>query len=82
MVEEGAKASQIFMWLLHLCLKTETSEMQQKCFQAIVKVKKFSTFPAFPKGTSGRAAICSPSAVLKNRYFRPCITDYLNQLQY
>ena len=58
--------------LVKLCLKPETSEMQQKRFHAIVKVKIFSTFPAFPKGTSGRAAICSPSAVLKNRYFRPC----------
>ena len=74
MVEEGAKASQIFMCLLHLCLKPETSEMQQKHFHAIVKVKNFSTFPAFPKGTSGRAAICSLSAVLKNRYFRPCLS--------
>ena len=50
-----------------------SSEMQQKCFHAIVKVTNFSMFPGFPKGTSGRAAICSPSAVLKNRYFRPCI---------
>ena len=54
------------MYVLHLCLKPETSEMQQKCFHAIVKVKIFSTFPAFPKGTLG-------SAVLKNRYFRPCL---------
>ena len=26
-VEEGAKASQIIMWLLYLCIKPETSEM-------------------------------------------------------
>ena len=64
MVEGGAKASQIFMCVLHLCLKPETSEMQQKCFHAIVKVKFFSMFPTFPKGTSG-------SAVLKNRYLGP-----------
>ena len=65
-VLEGAKASQIFMCL---CLKPETSEMR---FHAIVKVKIFSTFPAFPKGTLGRVAICSLSTVLKNRYFSPC----------
>ena len=35
-----------------LCLKPETSEMQQKRFHAIVKVKNFSTFPSFPKGSA------------------------------
>ena len=64
-VEEGAKASQI---ILYLCTKPKTSEMVQKRFHAIVEVKNFPTFPEFPAGTSGRAAICSPShywAVLK-----------------
>ena len=27
MVEEGAKVSQIIMWLLYLCVKPETSEI-------------------------------------------------------
>ena len=59
MVEEGAKAIESNFHVL--CLKPETSEMQQKRFHSIVKVKNFSTFPSFPMG----------SAVLKNRYFRP-----------
>ena len=38
-VEEGAKASQI---ILYLCTKPKTSEMVQKRFHAIVEVKNFS----------------------------------------
>ena len=56
MVKEGAKASQNIMWLLYLCIKPETSETQQNRFHAIVKVKNFTTFPAFSTG-----ATCSPS---------------------
>ena len=52
MVEEGAKASQTIMWLLYLCVKPETSETQQKCFHAILKVKNFITFSVFPTGAS------------------------------
>ena len=48
MVEEGAKASQTIMWLLYLCVKPETSEMDQKCFNC--KSESFTTFPAFPTG--------------------------------
>ena len=43
-VEEGAKASQIIMWLLYLCTKPKTSEMVQKRFYAIVKVTFFPRF--------------------------------------
>ena len=57
----GAKASQTIMWLLYLCIKPETSEMLIKHFHAIVKVKNFTAFPAFPMGASGMGAICSPS---------------------
>ena len=32
------------------CIKPETSEMSR--FHAIVKVKNFTTFPAFPTGAS------------------------------
>ena len=45
----------------------------------------FPTFPEFPAGTSGRAAICSLShywAVLKHRYFRPCRSLLLGHLCY
>ena len=76
MVEEGAKASQIFMCVLHLCFKPETSEMQQKCFHAIVKVKNFSMFPAFPKGTSGSAVlkidILGPGLYVVTQFFAHC----------
>ena len=48
----GAKASQTVMWLLYLCIKPEISEMQQKRFHAIVKVKNFTIFPVFPTGAS------------------------------
>ena len=62
MVEEGAKVSQNIMWLLYLCIKPKTSETLQKHFYAIVKMKNFTMFPAFPMhGSFGRAAICSPS---------------------
>jgi len=53
------------MWLLYLCIKPETSETQQKRFHAIVKVKNFTTFPAFPIGASegllyaARVTMCS-----------------------
>ena len=43
---------EIIMWLLYLC---ETSEIQQKCFHAIVEAQNLSMFPMFPAETSGRA---------------------------
>ena len=64
----GAKASQIIMQLLYLCIKPETSEMQQKCFHAIVKVKNFQR--ELRQGCYMQLE--SLLAVLKNRYFRPC----------
>ena len=55
------------IYVLHL----KPLKCNKKHFHAIVKVKRFSTFPM---GTSGRAAISSTShywAVLKNRYLGP-----------
>ena len=52
MVEEGDNASQNIMWLLYSYIKPATSETYQKHFHAIVKVKNFTTFPAFPMGAS------------------------------
>ena len=71
-VEEGAKASRI---ILYLCTKPKTSEMVLKHFHAIVEVKKF--FPRFPSFLRELqdgllyAAWGHYWAVLKNRYFRP-----------
>ena len=48
LIEEGAKVGQIFMWLLYLCIKPETSEINvTKRFHAI------PVFPVFLMGTSG-----------------------------
>ena len=49
---------------MYLCTKPKTSEMVQKRFHVIVEVKNFPTFPEFPAGTLGRAAICSPESLL------------------
>ena len=53
-VEEGAKVSQIVMWLLYSCIKPETSEINvTRHFHAIVKAEIFPVFPAFPMRTLG-----------------------------
>ena len=40
------------MWLLYLCIKPETSEINVH-LHAIVKAQIFPVFPVFPMGTSG-----------------------------
>ena len=69
-VEEGGKVSRIFMWLLYLCIKPETSEINvTKAFPYHCKSTNISHVSRVSHGNFGQ-----PDhywAVLKNIYFRP-----------
>ena len=69
-VEEGGKVSRIIMWLLYLCIKPETSEINvTKAFPCHCKSTNISHVSRISHGNFGQ-----PDhywAVLKNIYFRP-----------
>ena len=57
MVEEFAKVSQIIMWLLYLCIKPETSEINvTKAFPCHCKSTNISRVSRISHGNFGHAA--------------------------